>query len=580
MSGDKFRSIQRLALAVVCLAPVLVVAQGQGERVDNFRLLDHQDSSQELYYFADASAVVLMAHSSSCAGANADYAALQRLHTQFADDSVEFLLINSSDSRDVIRGHAADVGLTAPILLDTTQIIGESLALQTAGEMLVINPQSWSLAYRGDVAAGAQALAEVVAGQAVTQVQQPAKGCDVVLPGLAQRDQHAQISYSQTIAPMLQDKCVTCHREGGIGPWPMNSYNMVQGFAPMIREVVRTQRMPPWHADPHYGEFSNDRSLSPEQVSTLVHWIEAGAPRGDGPDVLAQTNQHYPLWALGEPDIIIEIPAEHVPATGVVDYKYKLVENPLNKDVWVRATEIIPGDRSVLHHVITRFGQIETDGPRAGRIGRRGGGGLGGYVPGAVADIMPVDTGTLLPADATFEFQMHYTTVGRATTDVSRMGIYLYDKPPKHRMEGMVLANPRIRIPPGAANHAEVMARVVPKDVLLYSLLPHAHYRGKASEFVAHYPDGQVEKLLSVPRYDFNWQTSYELKKPKLIPAGTKIVHRTWWDNSARNPANPDPTREVPWGRQSWDEMLFGAISFRALTDEEKAAAGVVGGEE
>ncbi len=566
------------------LSTTTAMALSPNERVDNFRLLDHQDSSQELYYFADAPAIVLMSHSTQCASANDAFDEFSRLQKQYSPSGAEFMLINSTDARDAIRAHAAANAISAPVLMDAAQLIGESLVLDTAGEMLVVNPRDWSLVYRGDTAAGAQALEQLMAGKPVTQNSTDAKGCEVYFPGIERRAQHAQISYSKTIAPLLQEKCVTCHRQGGIGPWAMTDYSMIQGFSLMIREVIRTQRMPPWHADPHYGEFSNDRSLSADEAATLVHWIDAGAPRGDGPDPLAQDTQHYPVWALGEPDVIIEIPAEHVPATGVVDYRYKMVENPLNEDVWVRATEIIPGDRSVLHHVITRYGQIETEGPRAGRISRRGGGGLGGYVPGAVADVMPADTGTLLPADATFEFQMHYTTVGRATTDVSRMGIYLYDKPPKHKMEGLIFANPRIRIPPGAANHSEVMERVIAKDVLLYSMLPHAHYRGKASEFVAHYPDGRIEKLVSVPRYDFNWQTSYELKTPKVIPAGTKIVHRTWWDNSARNPANPDPTREVPWGRQSWDEMLFGAMSFRALTDAEKASmkasSTTVGGEE
>jgi hypothetical protein len=279
--------------------------------------------------------------------------------------------------------------------------------------------------------------------------------------------------------------------------------------------------------------------------------------------------------------VIIDIPAEDIPATGVVDYKYKMVDNPLTEDAWVRASEIVPGDRSVLHHVITRFGQLETEGPRAGRLSRRGGGGLSGYVPGAVARQMPADTGTFLPADSTIEFQMHYTPTGKATTDVSRIGIYLYDEAPKHKMSGKVFVNARIKIPAGSANHAETAEHTLDEDVLLYSMLPHAHFRGKASEFVAYYPNGEVETLISVPRYDFNWQTSYQLKEPKRIPAGTRVVHRTWWDNSTRNPANPDPTREVPWGRQSWDEMLFGVMSYRVLTEEELAAPGdVTGGED
>ncbi len=574
-----FGSVLKAVVGITLLAGASTgaVALAPGDRVDNFRLLAHDGTSHELYYYADAPAVVLLTHRSGCA---IDAEGFNGLRSRFRADGVEFLIVNSTlgETREGIAASVADLGLNTPVLMDTTQIIGESMTLRRAGEVVVMNPRGWTMAYRGAAAQAASAIDALITGQPIQAATSAIEGCDVAFPELANRDKHANISYSQTIAPMLKDNCVTCHREGGIGPWAMTNYDMVRGFAPMIREVVRTQRMPPWHADPHYGEFANDRSLSEDDVRTLVHWVEAGAPRGEGADPLLNTPA-YPEWALGEPDVIIEIPAEDVPATGVVDYKYKHVANPLDEDVWVRATEIIPGDRAVLHHVITRFGQVAVEGPRAGRL-ERGGGGLGGYVPGATADVMPEDTGTLLPASATFEFQMHYTPSGKATTDVSRMGIYLYDQPPKHQMGGLVLANGRIKIPPHAPNHAETMARVVEKDSLLYNMLPHAHFRGKASEFVAHYPDGNVEKLLSVPNYDFNWQTSYELATAKFIPAGTKIVHRTWWDNSARNPANPDPTREVPWGRQSWDEMLFGAIGLRELKPGEKPAAAVAGGGE
>jgi mono/diheme cytochrome c family protein len=489
------------------------------------------------------------------------------------------MLINSDlrDNRSSVQAAADEAGIELPILLDTTQIIGENLLAATAGETLVINPSTWTLAYRGDADGARQAVAQLVQGDTVTAVSSAnaKSGCLVDFPELARRAEHKTISYADTIAPMLNDNCVSCHREGGIGPWAMTDYNMVRGFSLMIREVVRTQRMPPWHADPHVGEFSNDRSLTDEQIRTLVHWIEAGSPRGEGADLLAQNAQQWPMWVMGEPDVIIEIPPEDVPASGVVDYKYKMVTNPLDQDVWVKAAEIIPGDRSVLHHVITSFGELETEGRRAGRLKRGTGGGLGGYVPGAVGKPFPEDTGILLPAGATIEFQMHYTPAGLATTDTSRMGLYLHKAPPKHKLGSMILLNPRILIPAGAPNHSEVMVRTFDQDVLVYSLLPHAHYRGKASEFVAHLPDGTKETLLSVPRYDFNWQTNYDLEEPRFLPAGTKMVHRTWWDNSARNPANPDATRDVPWGQQSWDEMLFGSVRYRVVdADSDQSVVG------
>ena len=552
----------------------------EGSRVENFRLMDHQGASHELHYFADAPAIVLMTHSTSCSTMPQSLQSLTSMQTQFSPAGAEFMLINSDlrDRRTTVAASVADADL--PILLDPTQIIGESLGADTAGETLVVNPRDWTLAYRGDVTGAAQAVAQLVAGDEVSVDSQPVASADCALdfPELARRAEHKNISYAKTIAPMLNDNCVSCHREGGIGPWAMSDYNMVRGFSLMIREVVRTQRMPPWHADPHVGEFSNDRSLSDDEIRTLVHWVEAGAPRGEGADLLAENSQSWPIWAMGEPDVIIDIPPEDVPASGVVDYKYKMVTNPLDKDVWVKAAEIIPGDRSVLHHVITSFGELETEGRRAGRLKRGTGGGLGGYVPGAEGKPFPDDTGILLPAGATIEFQMHYTPAGLATTDASRMGLYLYEEPPEHKLDSMVLLNPRILIPAGAPNHSEEMVRTFDQDVLVYSLLPHAHYRGKASEFVAHLPDGTQETLLSVPRYDFNWQTNYDLKEPRFLPAGTKMVHRTWWDNSARNPANPDATRDVPWGQQSWDEMLFGSVRYRVV--EADAAGSMAGGQD
>ena len=410
------------------------------------------------------------------------------------------------------------------------------------------------------------ALAAMVQGKPVKVAQTKPVGCLINFPEKKLAAQHAKISYSTDIAPMLEKNCVSCHREGGIGSWAMTEYNMIRGFAPMIREVVRTQRMPPWHADPHYGEFSNDRSLSVTERQTLVHWIEAGAPRGEGIDPLLKLKQDWPEWALGEPDAIIDITPHDVPATGTVPYQYQFVKNPLPEDVWVRAVEIIPGDRKALHHVITSFGNLNDK----GRLDRRTQGGLGGYVPGAIAEEFPDGTGTLLPAGATFLFQMHYTSYGKAASDSSRMGIYFHKKKPKHELAGMFMMNTKINIPAYSNGHTEMASRTVKKDMLLYSLLPHAHFRGKAMEFRAVYADGKEEVLLSVPNYDFNWQTDYVLDEPKLIPAGTKIVNTTSWDNSITNPANPDASRDVPWGEQSWDEMLFGSITWREVTPGEK----------
>ena len=569
-------SAPRACAATALLAVASAAADfGPGERVENFELLDHHGEAVELHYLSDARAVVLMAHSARCASFAADQARFESAAANHAERDVVFLMLNSEGiSRDGIAAKT-------PVLIDHAGIIGESLRLRHAGETLIIDTGGWRLTHRGgsDVEA---ALDEFLAGREPKTSAVP-DGCPLTDADAATGK---AITYTEHIAPILAENCVTCHRDGGIGPWAMTGYPMVRGFAPMIREVLRTRRMPPWHADPAHGRFANDRSLSADETRTIVHWVEAGAPRGEGEDALAVLPDRWPQWQLGEPDLVLDIPPFDVPASGVVEYQYQRVRNPLNRPVWIRGQEILPGDRAALHHVITQFvvPEAEAEGQKVDALGnpldgqRRRGfasrGSLGGYVPGMAVDEYPDGTGTLLPPGAVVVFQMHYTPYGKAVTDRSKLGLYFHEERPEHRLEGAVLMNTRILIPPHAKAHSDAAERTFKRDILVYDLLPHAHYRGKASEFRAFYPDGSEELLLRVPNYDFNWQTSYVLEQPKVLPAGTRVVHTTWWDNSAQNPANPDPSRAVPWGRQSWDEMLFGTLSFRYLDAEGAESTG------
>jgi hypothetical protein len=404
-----------------------------------------------------------------------------------------------------------------------------------------------------------------------------AVGCLIDLPERDRRAAHAQISYAERIAPLLVEHCASCHRPGGIGPWAMTSYDVVRGFAPMIREVVRTKRMPPWHADPHYGSFVGDRSLTIEEARTLVHWVEAGAPRGAGPDPLRTRTAAAPEWSLGTPDLVVEVPAFAVPATGVVDYQYPRAPNPLGRDVWIRAIEIIPGDRGVVHHVLAGIDDPANGAQRRirGQIGE-----LGGYAPGKNAMPYPDGTGILLRKEAGFRFQMHYTPNGKATTDVTRVGYYFTEAPPRYPLRMTMLMDTALSIPAHAKEHAETLEHVFDRDVILYSLMPHAHLRGRAAKFTAHYPDGRAEVLLSVPKYDFGWQTTYMLSEPKRMPAGTRLAFEMTWDNSAQNPANPDPTRTVGWGEQTWDEMNVGWLRYRYADDSAEDATAARAGDE
>ncbi|MET0534354.1 MAG: redoxin domain-containing protein, partial [Steroidobacter sp.] len=275
-----------LALSASLLASVANAATDAP--VNDFALLDHTGKFHHLYYLSDAKAVVLMAHDNECAGTRDAIAGLEQAKSSFGSRGVEFLMINVDDSRESVASQIKQTGTSIPVLVDEMQLVGEALQLQRAGEVLVIDPKGWKVAYRGPLAAKktgntllTNALDSVLAGKQVKSAKVAAKGC--TLEAKAKREPSGKnISYANQIAPLLADNCVTCHRTGGIGPFPMNSHAVIQGFSPMIREVILTRRMPPWHADPHIGTFEGARSLSKEEAQTLVHWINAGSPRGDG----------------------------------------------------------------------------------------------------------------------------------------------------------------------------------------------------------------------------------------------------------------------------------------------------------
>jgi mono/diheme cytochrome c family protein/peroxiredoxin len=573
------RAVIGVFAAVGLLFALPAKTLGPGDRVENFRLLDHRGESHELYYYSDASAVAIMVHGNGCPIVRNALPRLKEIRAAYAGKGVKFLLINSNlqDDRDEIAAEAEQFGIDFPILNDKSQLIGESLGFVRTAEMFVIDPQDrWKLKYRGPINDRihyetqrpeadnrylTSALNAVLAGEPVEKPRVDGPGCLINFPERQRQDEHEEISYSEEIAPLLVDHCAQCHRPDGIGPWAMSDYNQIRGFAPMIREVVRTGRMPPWQADPHYGEFSNDISLTIEEKRKLVHWIEAGSPRGEGPDPLpAAMDKDWPDWPLGEPDAIVQVPGFKVPPTGLIPYLHVVVENPLDKPVWVRAMSFLPESREVVHHIIAAY----TDEPPSQVLARGSYGTVfGAYAPGIGPIVYPEGTGMPLKPDAKFILQLHYTTIGRTVRDATQMGLYFHGEPPRHEHRTVILENRDIRIPPRVKRHTDLGRKTFERDIVVYSLIPHAHYRGRSSGFKAIYPDGHEEILLSVPNYDFNWQHVYELVEPKHLPAGTTIVYTTTWDNSAQNRANPDPDKEVIWGFQSQDEMLFGVINYR-----------------
>jgi hypothetical protein len=370
------------------------------------------------------------------------------------------------------------------------------------------------------------------------------------------------ITYAKQVSRILQDRCQTCHHPGTAAPFSLLTYEDAVNWSESIREALTEKRMPPWHADPRYGHFSNDRRLPKEELDTLLGWLDTGLELGDKRD-LPPPRSYADGWVIGKPDVIFELPEEQtVPANGVVPYQYFVTPTNFKEDVWVQAAEARPGNRSVVHHIIVSY--------RDGKAkDRQGGRGLGegfivGTAPGDMPLILPPGMARKIPAGADLVWQMHYTPNGKAERDRSQVGLIFYKEkqPPKWYVQTRGIVNGDFAIPPGAANHLVESEWAVPRDSLLLSFMPHMHLRGKDFEYRALYPDGRSEVLLSVPRYDFAWQTSYRLAKSVPLPKGTKVHCTAHFDNSAANPANPDPKKEVTWGDQTWEEMMIGWVDY------------------
>jgi len=559
--------------AVAGLAGHAVSASGPGvavsDKVDDFQLTDTRLMAYQLYYYKYAPAVVLMTRTETGPYSAASAAELEALKAKYADKGVLFFMIDSTlgQSRDAAAAEAARERLTIPVLMDEYQLVGEGLGVKREGEVFVLDPRTWRTAYRGPVSGAghaytADAIDAVLAGKApdVASVALTA-GKPVAFPEEARKAEFARISYSHDIAPILQEKCAGCHLKGGIGPFPMDSYQVIRGFSPMIREVVRTRRMPPYFADPHIGTFKNDQGLTAQQTRLLVHWVEAGSPRGDGPDpLLANKGKTAPEWPaeLGKPDVIVDLPPFTVPASGIIEYQNPNVPNPFTTNTWLRAISIQPGDRRVLHHVVSNWSP-DGSGPAATIPG----GSVGSYTPGAEPQIIGDGAGAPVPAGGKLHFQMHYTTMGKETTDHTKVGFYTLKTEPKYIKRSAVIAGFALQIPAGEARHKEVAYMTFPADAYIYTLYPHAHYRGMHVELKERTPDGKETMLLALPKYDFNWQRDYDPVQPLLIKAGTKLIATWVYDNSVHNAANPDPKRTVTWGEQTPDEMMYFRVNYR-----------------
>ena len=556
---------------------------GIGRMIDDvkFRTLDGKEL--RLGSFKDRKGLVIVMTSAACPVSKRYLPSVAKLAAELKDQGLGLLLVNAlgSEKPEDIRSQLAAAGVTAPYAHDTEKKLSLALGARTTTEVFLVDPAR-TLVYRGalDDQYGINynldapkhsylrdALAALLRGEKPFVQATAAPGCELDLPAAADA-KATTVTYHRDVARILQQNCVSCHREDGIAPFALDDIDEVKDRAKVIRRVVGEGSMPPWFAavdkDADKNPWANDCSLSAKDKADLFAWIDSkDRPLGDAAE--APAKRRYPAeWSIGKPDLVVQLSKAHdIKADGFMPYATDIVETELKEDRWVSAYEIIPSERDVVHHVIVRVHEKGSEVRKADE-GREGYWAI--YVPGNGACVYPEGFARKIPAGAKVSFQIHYTPSGKAKKERLKMGLVFAKQPPTYEVRTAPLANPRLSIPPGAARHVETYSQRVPFDMPIMGFMPHMHTRGVAFKYEVTYADGKTETLLDIPRYDFNWQLRYDYKHPKLIPQGSTMKITAVFDNSTGNKANPDPTKHVRWGAQTVDEMMIGYIEyFRAL---------------
>jgi peroxiredoxin len=553
-----------------------------GTRIESFELSNSWGGSWCLRDHGDSKLVVVVFLGADCPLAKAYAPHLNELARSFAPRGVTFVGIdaNRHDSSPAIARFAKRHKMVFPVLKDSGNVIADRFGALRNPEVFVLDKQR-VVRYRGRIddkytAGGGRkdkadradlvcALEDLLADRPVAQPVTAVSGC--LIARVDSKPPNGSITYTKHIAPVLQKHCVVCHRAGQIAPFALTSYRDAEGWSDTITEVLRQGRMPPWHANPKHGKFANDLRLTERDKQLILDWIENGCPEGNPAD-LPPPAAFAEGWNIPKPDVVVSIPEPFtVPAEGVIEYQYFEVDPGFREDKWIRAIEIRPGNRQVVHHCNIFLKPPGSD--NAAEAGSLGSLCLAAMAPGTPPVVLPDGMAKLIPAGWRLWFVVHYTAVGSVQTDQTSVGLVFADsRTVKKEVATKLMVEPRLSIPPHAANFPVSQTWQVHKDIDLLAMFPHMHLRGKSFRYEVAYPDDSTEILLDVPRYDFNWQHRYVLAEPKRLPAGSQLTCTAHYDNSKDNLANPDPTATVRAGTQSWDEMFNGYFDV-VLADQD-----------
>lgn len=559
------------AVSLIALAATAAPTSNKlaGARVDNFMLADQTGMGHELYYYRNADAVVIVSAKDNDPTSARAAQALARVQETFKDKNIHFVMLDSGLKSDHAKFEGAPGSAALPVLADRLQLVGRSLGVTQTGEAFVVNPKTWTVAYHGPIddsfaqkknknANLTAALNAVLAGKPAPVTEAAVKGGKIDFPDRTKAASFKNISYASDVAPIIADKCVVCHTQGGMAPFAMDKYEVVKGFSPMIREALRTGRMPPYHSDTHGSKWTDDMRLSDQQLLTVVNWIEAGSPRGEGADPLPDAAKPAPKWELGEPDLVMQIPDFAVPASGIIDYQDRSKATNFTEGKWLKAVAWANASPAVHHALAGWIPQVNEDGR-----GFSWNVALGGYGPGGTPNLTPTDTGIYIPPGGSFAWQMHYTSFGKAITDKTEVGYYFYDKEPERILRQASITDFSLEIPAGKARHLETAYIEIPHDIEIFGTQPHCHSRCYSTKLRIRYPDGTEKLLLNQPIYDFSWQREYHFDNLLQVPKGSLLIADYVFDNSTANAFNPDPTKDVTFGEQTSEEMLFTFFRFR-----------------
>ena len=546
----------------------LPLEAGVGRFVPDTTFTDLSGKAGKLSDFKTSKFLVVAFTNTTCPVCKKYAPSLQRLEKEYAGKGVSFLFVNPTKT-DAPKEH----GFNGRYVHDTDGTLTAAFGATSTTEVIVLD-SARTVRYRGAVddqygvgyALDAPrhnylkaALADLLAGKPPVIPATTAPGCELA-PNAAKAPA-VPLTYHARIERIVQANCVDCHRKGGVGPFVLDTYESVVAQKATIRKVVNKGTMPPWFAAPPkkgaHSPFSNDRTLPDADKADLLAWLGGDLKKGDPADAPLPPN-FTEGWGLGKPDAVFELPRDvAIKAEGVMPYVTLRVPTTYDEDKWVKGLEVVPTAREVVHHVLV-FAV-----PKGKGVGGEAAGFFAAYVPGSTALVYPEGYAKKLPKGCDLVFQLHYTPNGKATSDRTKLGLVFASEAPKHEVRVTGLANPTFTIPPGADNH-KVDARlpIIPFDTHILALFPHAHVRGKAAKYEMKAPGKDSQLLLDVPHYDFNWQLQYRFAEPVFVPKGSSLSYTAWYDNSDKNPANPDPTKRVRWGQQTFEEMHLGYVEF------------------